>query len=365
MTFSAQAKPRTPWSLIISIFLVSRLIIYWLGYLAYHTLPVNQVPNLATEISNYKAGMWYGILARWDTNWYLYIADHGYTGILWAFFPLYPLSVKVLGKLPLDRYLSLTLFSNFLLLGILWCLYQIASAEGEEPDTLRNILIFAGFFPLSFYFSAPYTEGLAVFLTVFSYYLAKKGAWLAAFLAAMLVGATRVTGCLSAIVLLGEFYHQYRQGKVDAVKAVGFLLVPLGALAFILFLQDKTGDPLAFLHAQKAWLRIPLWEHLTLINIPGSAVEKWFTVIYLILVAWLIWLRRWAYAAYTLLLVAIPLSTGTFMSIPRLGMNAFPVFFAGATLVTRFKFLQLPVMLISAAFLAYFTILFTLWHWVA
>lgn len=355
----------TPLGYIFWLFFASRAVIYSVGYFAYHTFPVNYLPNLSTQLDSYNQGVWYGILARWDTNWFLYIADRGYTGILWAFFPLYPLSLRVLKLAPLNPYLLLTLFSNLLFLGILYLLYRIAFDESGKEDLARGVVAGACFFPFSFYFSAPYTESLSLFLLLCSYYLAKRGWWLGAFMSAMLAAATRVTGGLIVFLLGVEFLRQYKAKKVYGFRAVGFLLIPMGVVVYLLFLQVRAGDPLAFLQAQQAWMRKPSVTNLWLFNNPGSVLDKLSTVFYLGLVVGLFALRRWDYALYSLCFLAIPLSTGTFLSMPRLGMNAFPIFIALGRAVSNARNFKPVLLSVSAAFLAFYTAMFACWYWVA
>jgi hypothetical protein len=54
-----------------------------------------------------EVGDWFDVLARWDSDWYLRIAESGYR---WpsstpAFFPLYPVLVGGLGRVLGDRFL--------------------------------------------------------------------------------------------------------------------------------------------------------------------------------------------------------------------------------------------------------------------
>ena len=71
----------------------------------------------------YSDTLWLDIWGVWDTGWYLSIAVDGYSAapILgsqanYAFFPLYPFLMKLLGFVIMDNYISGIIISNISLL---------------------------------------------------------------------------------------------------------------------------------------------------------------------------------------------------------------------------------------------------------
>jgi ABC-type Fe3+-siderophore transport system permease subunit len=118
------------------------------------------------------------------------------------------------------------------------------------------------------------------------------------------------------------------------------LLAPLGFIGFVCYLYARTGDPLAFIHAQTLWGRgastriDPTFPAGLVISKPWNFVALNIAAAVLMIAAGLAFLvrRQWAYAVYTLLSVALPLSSGSVQSLARYALVDFPIFFwlAGA-----------------------------------
>jgi hypothetical protein len=116
-------------------------------------------------------------------------------------------------------------------------------------------------------------------------------------------------------------------------RALGAVLAPFAALAcFALYLGLTLGDPLAWLHAERAWGRhfTPLGLLAAIEHVPGAYAESpWvvrdiaFFVLYLGLLA--LALRasapRWWVAA-GVVVVVVPTFSGSFNSIARFGLLA-------------------------------------------
>ena len=145
-------------------------------------------------------------LARWDSVWYLRIADSGYgeSAPRAAFFPLYPLLVRALatpfgaseGALLVAAYaVSLAAFLAALVL-----LYRLTELELGRRLARPTLLLLA-VFPAALYFGAPYSESLFLLLAVGAFYAARTGSWAWAGACAGLASATRSAGLLLLIPL--------------------------------------------------------------------------------------------------------------------------------------------------------------------
>jgi Gpi18-like mannosyltransferase len=102
-------------------------------------------------------------------------------------------------------------------------------------------------FPTSFYLGAVYTESFFLFLALLFFLLLKQRRFGWAALIAGLAAGTRLVGSLLALSLLIELYPYLKSRRSLA------LLLPLsisGLLAYMYFLWQKFGDPLAFIHVQ-------------------------------------------------------------------------------------------------------------------
>src|SRR5688572_23955337 len=83
---------------IVLIFIVTRLLLLGVGYYAHYVLPNSpRMYDYDHELEYFGniGTMFHG----WDSGWYLKIAENGYTEPnRMAFYPLYPLIIKLLGQ---------------------------------------------------------------------------------------------------------------------------------------------------------------------------------------------------------------------------------------------------------------------------
>jgi hypothetical protein len=192
-------------------------------------------------------------LARWDSVWYLSIAHDGYGSANAAFFPLYPLLVRVVagfsaspGALLISAYaVSLAAFA-----GALALLHRLAELELGRGMGRPAVLLLA-LFPLSFFFGAPYSESLFLLLSVGAFYAARTGRWAWAGGLAAGASATRSAG----IVLLVPLLIMYLRGPRRDRSALWLALAPAGLVAYTVYLALAEGDGFAYLHLQEVWFR--------------------------------------------------------------------------------------------------------------
>jgi hypothetical protein len=255
----------------------------------------------------------------------------------YAFFPLLPGLLWLLGAAGLDPLVAATVLSNIFFLGSLILLYKLARRLNyDERDGSRTILYLA-VFPVSYFFSLPMTESLFLLLTLAGFYTALDEKPLTAGIAGALASATRANGILllPAIIIL---YWQ-RKEEWSMRKVLGLCLMPLGLIAYMLFSWNRTGDLLAFVHAQHLRSRQfgfffgPLFDYLRRpyeVALPWNFVLLNVAVVLLAFVCAYLLLkqRQWALAAYTLLVVLLPLSSSSVMSMARYLSVCFPMFIA-------------------------------------
>jgi hypothetical protein len=205
---------------------------------------------------------------RWDTSWYIQIARRGYAwtrpGVATsptAFFPLYPMLLRA-GVLVTHRsYITVALFiSNVALLPALLYLWKLAAWERHRSVARRTVL-YITVFPTALFLFAGYTESLYLLFTVASFYHLRRRAWILAGTYGALASATRVTGILLLVPLAYEYGRDrnFSLRRVDW-QVVSLLLVPLGLVAFMVYLGQTVNDPLAFSHHQAGWQKILTWR---------------------------------------------------------------------------------------------------------
>jgi hypothetical protein len=289
---------------------------------------------------SYGLALW----ARWDSGWFLRIAEHGYASRegTAAFFPAYPGLVAILGRVFLGHYalagLAVSLVSCAVAFVLLW---RLAEERLGHDGAFRTVLYLA-VFPVSLFLQAVYSEALYLAAVLAAFSLAERRRWTWAGVAAALALLTRsaAIALLAALVVLAW---------PDLRQAAWLLLAPLAFLAFPLVLQRQIDEPWAFLHAQAQWEREwswagpfgGLWEGVAKI---GNDVESYthaqsvainveglvFCALFIVL-AVLVW--RWfgaVYGVFAAVSLALPLSTpaGDFplLSLPRFGLVVFPFF---------------------------------------
>jgi hypothetical protein len=333
-----------------------------------------------------QTGGWHNLVTPWerfDGLWFLRIADSGYVdgdGSA-AFFPLYPLAIRalswVLGGHPLAAAL---IISNAAFLGALVVLYLLTHREFGETMARRTVL-YMTVFPTAFFFFAPYSESLFLFLIVTSLYAARRGSWPVAGVAGALAGATRNVGILLVPVLAAEAVVRWRRERRPIVAPlVWSAFASVGALAYLAFWQRFAGDWTVPIAKQQNWLRegsFPLWtigkasrEAFRFIGVyPGGYhLLDWLIVVPALLGA--IWVARRTpapYGVYTWASLLAPLSfifvPRPFMSVPRFLLPVFPLAWALARFSERFKANE-AVVAVCAAGLGLFTVLFVNWYYI-
>lgn len=210
--------------------------------------------------------------ARWDSVWYLSIAEDGYgdsaDGAKAAFYPLYPLLAKVAGWLVGSPLLGGLVVSCACFVGALALLRRLAAIELGERDARGTVLLVA-FFPTAFFFSAVYAESLFLLLSVGTVLAARQGRWAWAGVLGGLAAMTRNSGVLLLVPVAILFLWGPR-GDRPAPEVAGpwwrprhplakellwLALIPAGLGAYLAYVWAVLGDPLAPFNAQQLWAR--------------------------------------------------------------------------------------------------------------
>jgi len=381
----------------IAIFLWSRAAI-WLGAIfAFFWFEPNRHPDASRWDSPLIHDLGYAtdIWARWDSVFFVRIAEHGYDHASAAFYPLYPSLVWLAGHVFGGHYvlggIVVSLASS---LGAFLLLYRL----GEErlgADGARRAVLYLALFPMALFLQAVYSESLYLLLTLAAFALAERRRFAWAGLVSGLAILTRVMG----VALLPALAVLAWRSK-DRVRALAELAIALPVAAvYPLILWWKLDDPWAFAHAQDQWHRHlspagPLggiWHGLVAggraleqfttghgAGVPGAApmhaaAENLETLVFLLLfvpltvVAW----RRFGapYGLFAAASLAIPLSFPSsrwpLLSLPRFGLVIFPFFLALAALSTGKPRLHTAIVACSSLVLGIAITQWALWQWVS
>lgn len=332
---------------------------------------------------------------RWDSIHYLAIAEHGYARASdTAFFPLYPLLIRALGYMLGSDPLAGVAISTVSFVVALALLHRLTELELGRSAADATVLLVA-LAPLSFFFTALYTESLFLALSLGAVYAARRERWpLAAFLGA-LATVTRVPGVLLVIPLAVMHLKTHRRPD----RGVWWLLLMPGALAAYLGylaargfgalapLTEQTGAEhqhrltgpietiLAALRAAGAGLRSldvgPVYQP-TLGGAFSSGAENiaLLAVLGIAVLALVVAFRRLplAYGAYAgaALLVCIwsPVAGEPLKSLDRYTLTIFPLWMAAGAWLSERRLTRVTL-LASAGLLAFWTFQFATWAWVA
>ena len=319
-----------------------------------------------------------------DVNWYVGIAERGYEQISfnadvqrnWAFFPLFPLLLRLASYVTGEFVITGMALSHICFLLALFFLHRVSLLFGLSANDADRTLMYLAFFPTSYFFSIPLPEALFLMLSVASFYFAKSERWWIAGFFGALASATRTTGVLLLPALAVLYWEMYRPLRLKDLRkdSLALLLVPAGLLSFMIYLQVITGNALAFKGAMAAWGRkagfffSPLFDYLAH---PFVIAAHWdfrllnFSAVAIALVCGIALLKQcqFALATYTLLAVLVALSSALLQSQARYAMVVFPAFvtlaMAGRNAridqLIRTVFLVLFA-LMSALFAAHFTL---------
>jgi hypothetical protein len=212
---------------------------------------------------------------RQDAVWYLRLADDGWSGddASAAFFPLYPLTVRVVAwVLPGDTLLAALLVSNLAFLGALLTLFAL-TAEAFGPHVARRAIVVAAIFPTAFFFLAPYTESLFLLLSILAFRAARHDRWGHVAVWGALAALTRSVGLLLIPALLVEAWTSSRDRaggvhprgvRATTARMAGAAAIAVGPLSWFAWWGLAKGNWLAPLDAQRQWSRElqPPWVSL-------------------------------------------------------------------------------------------------------
>lgn len=315
---------------------------------------------------------------NFDGVHYLGIAKDAYAyNFTQVFFPLYPALVWLLNLLIGNLIIAALLISNVAFLLGLIIFYKLISLVYSEKIAMSST-VFVLAFPTSFYFGAVYTEGIFFLLIVTAFYLAEKNKqsfstsrMLASSIVGSFASATRLIGLFLAPAL---FFTKKR-------SIVPLLVIPIGFLAYVLYLQIEFNNPFYFLSAQSIFgqeretTRIVLlpqvvWRYIKILLttedlvLANAALELASTVFaaVMLFIAWKMKVKR-EWLIFSAAAVLVPTLTGTFASMPRYILVAFPIYIVLAHL--KSTQVKIAVIFIFLALLFATTTLFTQGYWVA
>lgn len=355
-------------SFVIKSFLIWRIGLFLVLFLAVKFIPLQQ-HFLGGGMTNYLKAPWLWAWANFDGEHYLSIAKVGYANGEQAFFPLYPLLIRLFGG---GVGVGL-LISNFFFLLALVGLSKLILLDWNRKIA-KTVTVLLLLFPASFYFGGVYTESLFLALTVWSFYLVRRQKWFWASILGAVASATRIIGILLLPTL--------------AVRKRSFwlLVIPIGLVAYMFYLNQTAGDPFKFLHTLPGFgeqrsaipILLPQVFYRYLVKILPNLNYGYFPVVFTTLTELAVgtvflalsilafFKLRPDYAVFLFLGYLTPTLSGSFSSLPRYVAVLFPAFILIALWVNKLSWLlKITVYGILAICLAISTALFVRGFWLA
>jgi Mannosyltransferase (PIG-V) len=388
----------------LELYVWSRLGIWAAALFAWLVFEPNRHPDASRWDSArlHELGIVTDIWARWDSDWFLRIAEHGYStpSSTPAFYPLYPALTGGLGRVLLGHYLLAGLLISLAAGAVAFVLlHHLARERLGEAGAVRAVLYLA-VFPMSFFLQAVYSESLYLALALGAFLLAERGRFLGAGAVTGLALLTRAAGfALLPALAIVAWRSADRRG---ALLRLG--VAPLLFLAYPLALWLQIGKPLELFHAQEvvwqrhvSWLG-PLgglwdgvragwagvrqlasgshthayWSAVTdtdPLRVAALNLEQLGFALLALGLGVYAWRRFGApYGIFSLVSLAIPLSVPAerwpLLSMPRFTLAIFPLFLALAALGARPR-LHAAIVSLSAILLGVSVAQWALWQWVA
>lgn len=369
------------------LFFLSRSAFLLFAILATYFIPLSEgyLGKEVVQNAPYLAWIW----ANFDGTHFLNIVKLGYKDFDYAFFPLYPLVIKIINLItliePLYIGIIISLVSFFLAMVMI---YKIVRIDFNER-TSNTALLLVSFFPLSFFYQSVYSDSLFLLLSVACFYSVRKGNWLLGGVLGGLTCLTRLAGLALLPALLVEWILQNKETfkewntilKLTWEKCFNALcLTLLGFLGYLLYLQYAYGDFLLFQKTMVAWqqqhfvfppqvifryLKIFMYVDKTQLVFWVAFLEFFSVISYFALSFYVLKKVRLSYGIFMIVLLTLVTFTGTFAGTPRYMLHLFPGFIGMALILqkrTKSKMIVVGIFLILGFLL---TGLFTRGYFVA
>lgn len=317
---------------------------------------------------------------RWDAPHYLYIAQHGYSPTgdesnFIVFQPLFPLITKITHFVIPDYEFAGIFISIILFVATAIFFYLIIKQQFNKRLAQRSVFILV-LFPTSYFFNAPYTESLFLFLAVLMLYLTSKKMWLQASVALWLAILTKHVGVFLIFPLLFAMYEK-RHKKLSSYVMAG-LAATAAIGTYLLINYQVLGDPLAFnTILREHWFKTPtlFWKSIwgswhaavawppTNFSLMIGLAEALPATLAILLIPFVYRLKKPGWFLFYSIYVIFISSTSFLLSTPRYLLIAFPLFVVIAKLTDKYKWSFYLWMIVSISLLSFFSMQFISGQW--
>jgi Gpi18-like mannosyltransferase len=307
-----------------------------------------------------------------------------------AFAPLFPMTIRFFSIfLPIETSL-IGIIINFICLIIsATYLYKLTLFDHPLNIAFLAVLLFL-INPAAIFYTANYTESLFFMTLVLSFYFIRQHKVLPACLFAMLAGAIRVQGIMLILPLTIEVVALLNLTKRNRptgwptqllLKLTPMVIIPLGLILFAYIGYSATGN-LAIITSTHQYfnrqtpnlLNIPItiiqnltqFQQLPLHSFTRSKIDTSFLFINFVFI-YLMFIKRFriSYIALSVMIVIIPLLTGSTMSLIRILSFSFPIYILVASFLPNHPAAKYAYLTVSIALMSIFSLLYINWFWVS
>jgi len=337
-----------------------RIVTAIIGFFVNLAFPLDRARQMT--FFSWESPFW-DTFVRWDSGWYGTIARDGYAYVEGgrsniAFFPVYPLLMKHVGRLFGTYYGAVNLggllisWVSFVLAMVV--LYYLARLDLPRRTAERAALL-AAVFPFSFFFGVVYSESTFLLFTLLAFYLFRTRQWMLAGVCAAIAIATRVTGIMMWPALALIAWQSAEPTWRDRSRAAaGLALATVGFVWYSAYIYSLSGHPFEWAATLQRWgyypgnqpwiapfqliQRLVTEPYAYLLRDKIALYETLYGVtgICFLAITPMVWRRFGAgYALFMLLNLLLPMSSGVFEGVGRYCSILFPCFLWLATIRSR------------------------------
>lgn len=300
---------------------------------------------------------------KWDAHHYLSIADHWYVSeeqyladstkyadkeyVFLAFYPLYPIIVRIFGYVFGNLNFSAHFVSNLFFVLSIAAMYKLVRMDFKRQTAIIATLMLI-LSPYGFFFAFAFTESLFLFLTLMFFIMLKKENWLVAGIFGLFAALTKNFGLIFVVpygvwLITVSCKRKYNFGKFVLRLLPGFLILA-GFGIYLYINKSVSGDWFKFMEYQNNhWhnrISCPLANvvnHFSLfLNEHGSFSNKWFiwfgdvsSICFAMLVCYIGCKKiPFTYTIYSLAFIFLTTTVSWLLSGPRYLLVNFPTYIA-------------------------------------
>lgn len=279
---------------------------------------------------------WLGVWERFDTLWYMHIAQSGYDSPDAAiFYPLYPLLIAISHLPPLVASLLISTVFSFL---FAWGFQKLVMLDYPPAVGVRGLILYL-VWPAGFILFAGYPESLLLCCVVWAIYFARTANAAGTAAMALLAGAAKALGVLVFVPITFIAIRSMKWRVLAAGVAAGF-----APLAMSIWIHATGRMPAEQVYATY-WVTtiMPPWQTFwTSLMTPAPFVALNMLALSLVAIFAFAFADRIEYSLFAIGILWLVLSKQTFpvlQSTSRYVMVVFPAFInAGRVLESRLRF---------------------------